>query len=601
MEDDGTLFCSDAASPTPPKRAKIARKGGLEFRARNTSMPKGPESFEELMEWPSFILKEVVADEDRKRRLFQVFRQGLSVTSAYSGMDAPRECLTQVAEAMRIGYEFWPHIEFLHSCDIAELPQKVLLWLAMNVDSAQSCVFADLEDRLPEDARDHLQNLAPPESADKETKAAAYLEMWAYLHDNRQACFHQFGTSFCLVHQRQCRVLGPATVPEAESQELDPISSSPGGGLVSSGPWNPFKLNLAGTVCKGWSYAGGRLQFSHSSERPHAIWSAERKARAEQNAEDAFVQECTLGYPVEEKLRDKLGDTHEIVMVKTGPESQGWPTTRPRSLTAGFNKKRWTWAGPSTDLAIQQEFDLLFSRSTELTGDVFFQADSDRVRKDIFLRLARRGGAADVGQELQFDKDLLLEVLPPGAVQRLIQYEQQMPSKQGIESGAFLCDVNQWPDQGCSTAGPWFPCQLTHATVVSMQKMRPAVGLEYLAAQGFHVFPKEGDRHVATALPVFKELSTEKVVSLSGNSMSLPAMTAWLLYVLSNIQPVERLTIQPELNMLVKGSSNEFASPDKMLGAAAAAAKSSGSPPSCSEPRKVQFADDDQDTQDLDT
>ena len=589
------LFCNDATSPTPPKRAKLARKGGLEFRARSSSMPKGPECFEELMEWPSFILKEVVADEERKRRLHQVFRQGLSVTSAYSGMDAPRECLTQVAEAMRIFCEFWPRIEYVHSCDIAELPQKVLRWIAENVDGGQSCVFSDLEDRLPEDAREHLQALAPAENADKETKAAAYLQMWDYLRDHRHACFHQFGTSFCLVHQRQCRVLGPATVPEAESQELDPLSNSPGAGLVSSGPWNPFKLNLAGTVCKGWSYAGGRLQFAHASERPHAVWLAERKARAEQNAEDAFVQECTLGYPAEAKLRSNLEDTHEIVMVKTGPENQGWPTTRPRSFTAGLNKKRWTWVGPATDLAVQQEFDLLFSRSTELTGDVFFQAPSDQVRRDIFTRLQRRGGAADVGQELQFDKDLLREVLPPGAVQRLAQYEKQMPSKQGIENGAFLCDVNQWPDNGCSTAGPWFPCQLTHATVVSMQKMRPAVGLEYLAAQGFHVFPKEGDRHVATALPLFRQLPTEKVVALSGNSMSLPALTAWLIYVFSNIQPVEQLTIQPELNMLVKGSSNEFASPEKML--VAATAKSSSPQPPSAESKSLHFADDDQDTQ----
>ena len=81
---------------------------------------------------------------------------GWSVTSAYSGMDAPREALTQVAEAMRAEYNFWPQIEYVHSCDTAELPQKVLLWLAKEKDSGASCVFADLEDRLPQNAKSAL-------------------------------------------------------------------------------------------------------------------------------------------------------------------------------------------------------------------------------------------------------------------------------------------------------------------------------------------------------------------------------------------------------------------------------------------------------------
>ena len=286
-------------------------------------------------------------------------------------------------------------------------------------------------------------------------------------------------------------------------------------------------------------------------------------AKAENGTEDGFVQECTVGYPADTKLREELEETHEVKVVKTGPEAQGWPTTRPRSFTFGFNKQKWCWMGPSTDMAIQQEFDLLFSRSTELTGDVFFQADMETVRRDVFARLKRRGGPADVGQELTFDRSFLDEMLPPGALQRLAQYEGNRPAKQGIESGAFLCDVNQWPEAGCSADGPFFPCQLTHATVVSLNKMRPAVGLEYLAAQGFHVFPKPGDMHCAVALPLLKSLPTEKLVSLSGNSMSLPALSAWMLYALSNIQRVEQFTVQPELNMLVKGSSNDFASPLK--------------------------------------
>ena len=50
----------------------------------------------------------------------------------------------------------------------------------------------------------------------------------------------------------------------------------------------PVKIHVAGTVCKGWSAAGSKEQFSHESERPHAVWVTERKAWAEQFLEDVF-------------------------------------------------------------------------------------------------------------------------------------------------------------------------------------------------------------------------------------------------------------------------------------------------------------------------
>ena len=560
MEDDGALFCEDG--PTA-KRPKLARKGGVLFRSMDIAKPKGPESFQELMQWPKSHVQTIARDEEMKQRLIKVMRKGIRMQTAFSGMDAPREAMRQIAQGMRCAFDFRPQIEYTHSCDNAELPQKVLTWLAKEEDAGQSCVFSDLEDRLPDDAKFALQNLAPDPDSNKLEKAAAYTRIWEYLHDNRQACFNQFSTCFCLVHQKHCRI-NPGAIQDPDSQSQDPFQSSPGTTTVPTGPWQPFNLNVAGTVCKGWSFAGSKAQFSHPSERPHAVWLAERKARAEQLLEDAFVQECTVGYPVDEKLRGPLEDTHEIVMVKTGPEKQGWPITRPRSFTFGINKKRWVWVGPSTDMAIQEDFDNLFGKSVELTGDVFFQASTCQIRQHVFAQLKKRGRAADVGQALEIDHSLLLAMLSPGAAQRLEQYEKVIEKKGGIESGAFLCDCDQWPETGCSTCGPWFPCQLTHANVISMNMLRPAVGFEYLAGQGFHVF--QGANVLPAAIsPLMESWPTEKIVSLSGNSMSLPAISAWFLYVLSNIEPVVQLRVMPELNMLQKGNSGEF-TPRKQFG-----------------------------------
>ena len=272
---------SSAVAEEPvTKAAKLVRKGGIEFRNRNLELPTGPTSLKELMEWPAFTVGEVVADPDRKVRLFDVMRKGLAVTTAYSGLDAPREVLAQLSHELSVKYSVWPQIDFVHSCDIAPGPQAVLVQLAQQLDLNASCVFADLEDRLPSDTKHFLDYLFPGCKASPSEKAKAYEDMREHLHSNRQTVFNPFATSACLVHRSQCRVVGDHVSLDPDSQ--DTLELSPG---VRR---KPLKVHFAGTVCKGWSFAGGREQFSHESERTHAVWVSERKARAEQCLEDIF-------------------------------------------------------------------------------------------------------------------------------------------------------------------------------------------------------------------------------------------------------------------------------------------------------------------------
>lgn len=225
---------------------------------------------------------------------------------------------------------------------------------------------------------------------------------------------------------------------------------------------------------------------------------------------------------------------------------------------------RLMWVGPQTDLAIQQEFDMLFQRSNEIDGDALFCASPELVKADVAHRLQKRG---QLFKEEHFPvtKELLYAMLPPGAVQRLNAYEAQRASKEGIDTGAYIVDANQWPETGCSSAGPFWPCQLTHQTTISCNHCRCAVGLEYLLGQGFPVFPEIHGGKQAAVVPILKDWPSDKIVSLSGNSMSLPAMGAWMAYVLCNIQPAEKvprpMSIQPETNMLLKGASADFSSP----------------------------------------
>lgn len=315
-----------------PKQSKIVRRGGIEFRNRNFALPSGPSNLEELMKWPATIVEELIKDPSRKERFFNICKQGFNVGTSYSGLDAPREALTQICHYLQAEYGVWPRLSFSHACDIAPVPQYVLVELARREDLSASCVFGDLESRLSLEARAKLDELNPEKNASPEAKAQSYQSMWKYLRDNRSALYNAWTTSHCLVHKRECRIMGDSSTPE-DSQ--DTIALSPSAGLPK-----PLQMHVAGTVCKGWSLAGGRAMFSHESERTHAVWLAERLSMAEQNLEDLFFQECTVKYAVDEKLREPLADTHRILAIKTGPEVQGWPISRPRSFTAALNLNR---------------------------------------------------------------------------------------------------------------------------------------------------------------------------------------------------------------------------------------------------------------------
>ena len=65
--------------------------------------------------------------------------------------------------------------------------------------------------------------------------------------------------------------------------------------------------------------------------------------------------------------------------------------------------------------------------------------------------------------------------------------------------------------------------------------------------------------------------------------MSLPALGAWILYVWANIKPVCNLTIQiqPELNMIMKGSSRDIGDDGEAAVAADSAAMCDSDSDSC--------------------
>ncbi len=56
--------------------------------------------------------------------------------------------------------------------------------------------------------------------------------------------------------------------------------------------------------------------MADSSERANAIWLAERQHYAELGWEDMFFGECTVNYPVEEKIRKPFANSHEVLFLR---------------------------------------------------------------------------------------------------------------------------------------------------------------------------------------------------------------------------------------------------------------------------------------------
>ena len=512
-DDWGAEVTRRAKTPKQQHRA-----GSLDARLATAALPAGPRTLQEAFAWPTQKLELVCQDPERQHRLRALLAHGVFSCSDYSGLGGEREILTQLSTALDIlkwpTPERFPRFTFTRACDISPLCQQSLLHLASVQDDSRSCVNMDILDRLPTTAREYLDCSMPEETASKEEKAEKYAAMAGWLMENRAWLFHEHSESPCLVHDKACLVHhdhGVAALPAMET---------------------PLRMSSAGNCCQGWSSAGGKHMFAHSSEVPHAVWLAERRVAAEAQLEDLFIEECTVLYPWQSKLRAPLQESHKVVRVVTGPERQGFPTSRPRSLTAGIALSSMLWVGPESDEEIQQEFSSIFDTTMELSGDVFFQASTLDTQEFLKKKLRDRSRLDLLKSKRRSKWDILRASLPPGAGARLDRYGERRSEFQGI-GGAFLADVHQWPGVKWGMGGPLFPCQLTHGDVVSWECQRQALGLEHMFAQGFHVY-ETGTPFESPLTSFLRDLTDTQVKRLSGNGWCLPCVAAWMVYVWSN-------------------------------------------------------------------
>jgi hypothetical protein len=211
---------------------------------------------------------------------------------------------------------------------------------------------------------------------------------------------------------------------------------------------------------------------------------------------------------------------------------------------------RLRWTGPSTPEAIQKDFDSIFGRGVVLNGNVFIRADKDKVEKLYRLKLEKKSVFRPEHEEVSAGGlTTLFHMISPGAYARMQAYDKIRPLHEGPD-GAFLADLDHWPDAPGGARGPMFPCQLTHGTVMSWKHHRVFLGSEHLAANGWNLFPSSASAPVSPASDILMGLSDTKQKKLSGNGMRLPSLCAWKLYVLANTVRVESAKLVEETRLL---------------------------------------------------
>ena len=170
-----------------------------------------------------------------------------------------------------------------------------------------------------------------------------------------------------------------------------------------------------------------------------------------------------------EALTAALGGEFLHVYAEMSPDILGWPASRPRTFGVSLLAATVGFSGSA------EEFLSWFMRSPQLDADIFFQAPEKDVQ-DMMRGLAAARGYAGV------ESPTLNMAVSPSAVVALENYKKLQDNRAGINSGAFVCDLDQNP--GFSACGSFLPSCPTHSSIYSMKKGRLMCGQELLVAMG---------------------------------------------------------------------------------------------------------------------
>jgi hypothetical protein len=270
---------------------------------------------------------------------------------------------------------------------------------------------------------------------------------------------------------------------------------------------------------------------------------SERRARCQNQTEDFFFHENSHLYPIQQRQAIPLQSTHVMKSIKASGIMLGLPYNRPRCLAFGFDARKFVWTGGEDP---QLEFEFIFARSLQLTGDAYFIAPQSEVQAEYSTIAHGRGHS--LPDEYKFDDiSVLTKILSPGTMDRLFEWQDK---REGLQSpaGVFIADLEHHPDTRGPVAGPVFPTMVTHSTIFSYSERRLHLGIEGFAVHGVHLYPEQcGNSSKCHFEHVLRRLTRRQQAMLVGNSLLCPLVGAWVFYCLANLHPKSFEAPQPSL------------------------------------------------------
>ena len=215
----------------------------------------GPSTLEGTFEWPEQYA--IALEADLLKQLDTNLADGVDIITDYSGMGCFEQALGLVVDQRRRAGIVFPDINNYRACDVAPVPQRVLL--AVDGSMAPKHVFSNILDRIPTQTLRQLKDLEEGLQQELRHRIASGEELQAVreavgktLVDKVWDILERANSNeeaFCLKHGRRCG--------------LDPPPSSRRRLLVA----------CAGSTCKDFSAFGKQLQEAGSHCLPFLSWA----------------------------------------------------------------------------------------------------------------------------------------------------------------------------------------------------------------------------------------------------------------------------------------------------------------------------------------
>lgn len=236
---------------------------------------------------------------------------------------------------------------------------------------------------------------------------------------------------------------------------------------------------------------------------------------------DLVYLENNKNFPTEQ-LNSDLGDMFGILGFIGRPSVAGFPVRRTRRYFMIWLLSKWEFSGT------EKEFHQIFEEAPSMDADDFLVAPLDE-RTEMTLKFA-----SDQGNHYEVMTPLSLvpfdHCFPPTQLSTLRSHIDAMPSQCNIK-GTYVCDVDQ--NFGWATAGPWFPCLVTHGKIVSLSSLQIFTAKEHLAIQGEAVYEPlrgAGGECLFQEMLDNSDLGDVSIKRLAGQSMHLHFMAPFMLY-----------------------------------------------------------------------